>query len=75
MAGQIVTKDDFEEHASAAPLSHDGAIDLGPKGVFFRQFGDLLNWKNTNYEKEQQMLPRNGKNARGTSSITTTILA
>lgn len=55
LAGQIVTKDDFEEHSSAAPLSHDGAIDLGPKGVFFRQFGDLLNWKNTNYEKEQQI--------------------
>ncbi|QBM88740.1 hypothetical protein METSCH_C07200 [Metschnikowia aff. pulcherrima] len=55
LAGQIVTKDDFEERANAAPASQDGAIDLGEQGVFFRQFGDFLNWKNKSYENERKL--------------------
>lgn len=50
LAGQILTKEDFEEAAHRVPVGKDGAIDLGSHGVFFKQFNDLLNWKNTMYE-------------------------
>lgn len=50
LAGQILTKEDFDEAAQGYQPNGDGAIDLGPKGMFFKQFNDYLNWKNAMYE-------------------------
>ncbi|OBA23315.1 hypothetical protein METBIDRAFT_80774 [Metschnikowia bicuspidata var. bicuspidata NRRL YB-4993] len=64
LADEIVTKEDFEEQALLAPPNKDGAINLGPKGVFFRQFNDLLNWKNTKYENEKKILDQQQQEMR-----------
>lgn len=50
LAGQILTKEDFDEALREAKPLDDGVIDLGPKGIFFRHFNDFLNWKNAMYE-------------------------
>lgn len=50
LAGQILTKEDFEDAQQGYPPNDDGVIDLGPKGVFFKQFNEYLKWKNTMYE-------------------------
>lgn len=48
LGDQILTKDDFD----AAPKTVDNnTYDLGPKGLFFSQYNDYLNWKNTAYEE------------------------
>lgn len=49
---EVLTREDFEEQARKAPYSADGSVDLGPKGVFFRSFNDLLSWKNEKYEED-----------------------
>lgn len=54
LTGQIVTKDDFEKDARSSQANKDGAIDLGPKGVFFKLFNDLLNWQNSQYETARE---------------------
>lgn len=50
LAGQILTKEDFDEATHDYRGLDPTVMDLGPKGVFFRQFGDFLNWKNAMYE-------------------------
>lgn len=48
LSDQILTKDDFD----AAPKTQEGStFDLGPKGLFFAQYNDYLNWKNSAYEE------------------------
>lgn len=51
-AEKILTKEDFEKASRRAGISEDGSIDLGDKGIFFKQFEDLMKWKNTVYESE-----------------------
>lgn len=47
LGDQILTKDDFD----AAPKTVDrNTFDLGPKGLFFSQYNDYLDWKNSGYE-------------------------
>lgn len=50
--GKIMTREDFEEaaHTGSEKL---GAIDLGPKGLFFRHFEDLLAHRNRQYMQSQ----------------------
>lgn len=49
---KILTKEDFEsavnEKYTAKP--ENGVYDLGEKGVFFKQFEDLMNWKTIMYQ-------------------------
>lgn len=50
LAGQILTKEDFDDAVQEYPPKDDGVFDLGAKGVFFKQYDQFLNWKNTMYE-------------------------
>lgn len=51
---QITTKEDFEQAAAQPHAGLNGAVDLGPKGVFFRHYDDLLKWRDANYESERK---------------------
>lgn len=53
LADQVLTKEDFEVASSRTSIGSNGAIDLGDKGVFFKQFEDLMKWKNAAYEIEK----------------------
>lgn len=64
LAGQILTKEDFEEALQEYKPKDDGTIDLGPKGVFFKQFNDFLNWKNTMYENVRKQREDTRKHIR-----------
>lgn len=48
LSNEILTKEDFTDAAKES--SGKNVVDLGPKGVFFKQFNDYLNWKNSEYE-------------------------
>lgn len=51
LSSEILTKDDFNNAVNNSPNAEkDGTIDLGDKGVYFRQFTDFLNWKSIMYE-------------------------
>lgn len=52
--GQILTKEDFTDAVREHKPSGDEVIDLGPKGVFFKQFTGYLNWKNAMYENARK---------------------
>lgn len=54
LVNQILTKDDFERSSSQVVVGEDGAIDLGQKGIFFKQFEDLMKWKNAAYESQKR---------------------
>lgn len=65
LAGHILTKEDFkqaiEEHSGA---DKNGVIDLGPKGMFFREFNGYLNWKNHLYEDVRRQREESRRNLR-----------
>ncbi|WPK24567.1 hypothetical protein PUMCH_001846 [Australozyma saopauloensis] len=54
LANQLLTKEDFERASSNVRADSSGAIDLGEKGIFFKQFDDLMRWKNIAFEAERQ---------------------
>lgn len=48
---RILTRDDFEEHAKGKDAS--AAIDLGPKGMFFKQYNDYLSWRSSSLREQR----------------------
>lgn len=54
LAGQILTKEDFLDAVREFKPSGEEVIDLGPKGLFFKQFNGFLNWKNAMYENARK---------------------
>ena len=64
---EILTKEDFNNALNSEQSSQkDGVIDLGEKGIYFKQFTDFLNWKSIMYEnvkrekekKRQELIER-----------------
>lgn len=53
LADKILTREDFESASYRAKADANGAIDLGDKGIFFKQFEDLMKWKNVAFESEK----------------------
>lgn len=65
LAGHILTKEDFHEAIQENPgADKDGVIDLGPKGMFFREFSRYLDWKNHMYEDVRRQREETRKNLR-----------
>lgn len=55
LGNEILTKEDFDSELNKTPSAkHDGTIDFGENGVFFKQYTDYLNWKNIMYENMKQ---------------------
>lgn len=58
LSDKILTRQDYDKALVDANKSDyaGGAIDLGPKGIFFLQFEDLLKWKKEKYEAASKAL-------------------
>lgn len=70
---EILTKEDFNNALNSEQSSQkDGVIDLGEKGIHFKQFTDFLNWKSIMYEnvkrekekKRQELIERRKQQAQ-----------
>lgn len=65
LSGHILTKEDFNEAIQEHPgADKNGVIDLGPKGMFFREFNRYLNWKNHLYEDVRRQREESRRNLR-----------
>ncbi|GBL49749.1 hypothetical_protein [Candidozyma auris] len=65
LAGHILTKEDFSEALQENPSAdQNGVIDLGPKGIFFREFNRYLKWKNDMYEDVRRQREESRRNLR-----------
>lgn len=74
LAGHILTKEDFDEAIQEKPdADKNGVIDLGPKGMFFREFNRYLNWKNHMYEDVRRQREESRRNLRESIRANTTL--
>lgn len=54
LPNEILTKQDFESAALRSSSLVNGGVDLGPAGLFFREYNDYLRWRNGDYERRRQ---------------------
>lgn len=54
LANKILTREDFESASYGINTNVNGAIDLGDKGIFFKQFEDMMKWKNAAFESDKR---------------------
>lgn len=50
LPNKILTKEDFNDAVGERGIDTSGPIDLGDRGVFFKQYEGFLAWKNSMYE-------------------------
>lgn len=67
LANQILTKEDLQDAINENPGADSkatGMYDLGPKGIFFKEFNAYLNWKNTMLENVRKQREESRKKLR-----------